>query len=80
MNAFNGSGYADKSSPEAYIESYKYYNAWKNRKDALETLLKHPIEALTFAEKLMDARDAGHQPSQKNIERFNAFKQRASLL
>lgn len=80
MNAFNGSGYADKSSPEKYIESYIYYNAWKKRGEAIELVKRFRVEANTFAEKLVGAREAGHEPSKKNIEKFEAFKDRAGLL
>ena len=80
MGSFNGSGYADKSSPEAYLESYKHYKAWRNEATAVELVNKHLTEALFFAEKFVHAKDAGHTPSQKNIERFAAFRSRAGLL
>lgn len=80
MNAFNGSGYADKSSPEVFVESYKYYKAWRREATALSILKSFPLEALSYAEHLVDARDASVTPSKKNVERFEAFKSRAGLL
>lgn len=80
MNAFNGSGYADKSTPEAFVESYKYYKAWRRQAAALAILKNCPLEALTYAEHLVNARDASVTPNKQNLERFEAFKTRAGLL
>lgn len=73
MAAFNGSGYADKSSPEDYVNSYILYKAWKNKKDAVEIAKQYPIEAMTYAEGLMGANDAGRSPSDKNLTKFMKF-------
>lgn len=80
MASFNGSGYADKSSPEAYVSSYMLYKAWKNKKEAVAAVKRHEIEALSFAEQLVHAADAGHTPSDKNLAKFEAFKIRAGLM
>lgn len=80
MNAFNGSGYADKSSPQAFVESYQYYKAWRREATAVSILKSFPIEAMSFAEHLVDAREPGITPSQKRLAQFEAFKSRASLL
>lgn len=80
MGSFNGSGYADKSTAEAYLDSYKYYKAWRKEENALELVKAHPIESMFFAEKFMDSRDPGHTPSDKNMNKFEAFKSRAGLL
>lgn len=80
MNAFNGSGYADKSSPKAYVDSYTYYKAWRREKEAVRLVKSYSVEALTFAEHLVNARDASVTPSQKNLDQFKAFKSRAELL
>ena len=80
MSAFNGSGFADKTSPQNYVESYLFYNAWKKRPHAVELCKKFEVEALTFAEKLCEARPAGKFTSQKKLQEFEAFKNRTSLL
>ena len=78
--SFNGSGYADKSSPEAYVKSYMLFKAWKKQKEAVSLVKSMGIEAQTFAERLVEAHDAGHQPSDKNRVAFEAFCSRAELL
>lgn len=80
MASFNGSGYADKQTPQAYLDSYKFYKAWRKEKEAVELLAKHQIEALVYAESLVNANDAGHTPSKKNQDAFDAFVARARLL
>ena len=80
MASFNGSGYADKSSPEHYYQSYVLYSAWKNRPNAVRLAKLYELEALSFSEKLCVAADPGHTPSEKNINNFAAFCNRVSLL
>lgn len=73
MSAFNGSGYADKATPENYVASYTAYKTWKKQKDAVELVEQNPDFAYELACKLVDARDAGHTPSQRNMARFRQF-------
>lgn len=80
MASFNGSGYADKSTAQSYLDSYTYYKAWKKDKRAVEIVRKFPDEALTFAEKLMHSKDPGHTPNNKFYKQFLAFIERAGLL
>lgn len=73
MNAFNGSGYADKATPENFVESYKAYKVWKKQKHAIEVLEEYPQEAFEAAARLCLARDAGHTPSLKNLAIFSRY-------
>lgn len=79
MAEFNGSGYADKFTPQDYVDSYTDYKAYRKHTYALEQLQLYPEEALWYAEKLVFAREASHVPSKKNYDKFLAFrKQRNS--
>jgi len=80
MASFNGSGYADKSSPENYYESYLHYKAWRREKDAVRAAKQFKAEGLAFAEHLVKAREAGHIPSEKRLKSFQAFRERMGLL
>lgn len=75
MASFNGSGYADKSSAVAYIESYVAFKRLKKQWEAVEILKRHYNEATTIAEYLLDAAEAGHTPSEKNYQKFWEFYQ-----
>lgn len=73
MTAFNGSGYADKSTPESYVASYKAFKTWKKQTEAIQILGEYENEAFEIAHKLCHARDAGHQPSERNMARFRNY-------
>jgi hypothetical protein len=74
MASFNGSGYADKSSAQHYIESYRAYKMMKKHHQAINTLNVHQEEALLFAEKLAsDSVDSKYEPSEKNLRKFHQF-------
>lgn len=73
MNAFNGSGYADKATPENFVESYRAYKTWKKQTYAIEVLEMYPEEAYDAAARLCHARDAGHTPTLKNLARFSRY-------
>lgn len=80
MAAFNGSGYADKSSPDSFYQSYVMYKAWKNQPEAVNLARRFQVEAMYFAEQLYKAAEPGHTPSEKAMNSFRAFCDRASLL
>lgn len=80
MASFNGSGYADKSSPEAYVESYKLFKAWKKKPLAVQAAKQFSDEAHFFAEKLVEANPPGITPNQKNIDKFRRFCEQTSLM
>lgn len=73
MTAFNGSGYADKATPENYVASYTAYKKWKKQLDAIELVKQNPEVAYELACKLVFARDAGHTPSERNMARFRFY-------
>ena len=80
MASFNGSGYADKSSPENYYKSYIMYKAWKKQPLGVGSAKLYKAEAMVFAETLCEANEPGITPSKKNMEKFLAFKERSELL
>lgn len=73
MASFNGSGYADKSSPETYLSSYRAYKRMKKDIYAIGATHMFEIEARAFSEKLVDAQDAGHIPSKKAMAKFQKW-------
>ena len=73
MSSFNGSGYADKSTPETYVASYIGYKTWRKETDAVNLILDNKDYALYLGEHLCFARDAGHYPSQRNLNKFAKF-------
>lgn len=74
MATFNGSGYADKLSAEAFLDSYHDYKLYKDHTHALELLERYPDEALEFAGHLCNAKDPGRTVSDKNMRRFLEFR------
>jgi len=77
--AFNGSGYADRTSAESFLESYIDYNKWKNRPNAVELAHQFYVPLLALAEQLLPSHVL-KQPSKKNYARVTASKTRAKLL
>jgi hypothetical protein len=73
LASFNGSGYADKSSADSYVESYIAFKRLKKQTKAVDMVRSNYDSALNMAEKLVHARDAGHIPSQKNYDKFMEF-------
>lgn len=73
MNAFNGSGYADKATPENFVESYRAYNLWRKRDYAIGLVDEYPEQAFEAAVRLCSARDAGHTPTLKNLAKFSRY-------
>ena len=73
MNAFNGSGYADKSTPESYVASYRAYNIWKKRSEAVKLVDEYLEESYELACHLVNAREAGHTPNDKNYAKFKQY-------
>lgn len=81
FTAFNGSGYQDMSTPEAFVQSYIDYNAWKNRKDAVELAIEYKEELYNLACHLIESSSgAGREPSKKGLKKFNEFKNKQSEL
>lgn len=80
--AFNGSGYADMSSPEAYLESYIYYNKAKNRKKAVALAQVFSTEILPeIANLLSKTNGAGREANNtKLITRINLLRSQGQLL
>lgn len=73
LASFNGSGYADKSTPESYVESYVAFKRMKRIQKAVDIVRSNYDSAIYMAEGLCEARDAGHVPSQKNYDKFMEF-------
>jgi|SRR3990167_279221 len=73
MASFNGSGYADKATPENYVASYRAYKIWKKDKQAVQLIDENLDFAFQQATRLCLARDAGHTPSAKNFSKFKTY-------
>lgn len=73
MASFNGSGYADKSTPDTYVSSYLAYKKWKKDDYAVSQVEQNTEFSLEQAERLCLANDAGHTPTQKNINKFKQY-------
>lgn len=75
MVAFNGSGYADRDSGEGFLKSYRQYNSWKKREDAVVLVDTFYHAVLPLAQHLVDNSDGpGRPPSQKSLRKFNEFR------
>lgn len=75
FNAFNGTSYADRTSPKAFVESYIAYNLWKKRWQAVQLANEFYQPLLTLAEYLIEnSAGSGHPPSQKGLAKFNKFR------
>jgi len=73
MASFNGSGYADKTDEESYVASYRAYKQWRKEHEAVELLNQHLDEAIFFTESLIEAKEASHYLSEKNLAKFRKF-------
>lgn len=73
MASFNGSGYADKATPENYVASYRAYKIWKKDKQAVQLLDENLDFAWEQACRLVYAKEAGHTPSPKNYAKFRTY-------
>jgi hypothetical protein len=75
FTAFNGSGYGDRDTPTAFVESYIQYKQWKKDTSAVKLAISFYTPLLTLAEYLIENSDgAGREVSPKNFEKFNKFK------
>lgn len=70
MVAFNGSGYADKSSVNNYIASYHAYKYMKRDKYALKMIEQNAKHLTKLAKMCIGLKDAGRKPSKSRYERF----------
>lgn len=75
FTAFNGSGYADRKSPEAFVESYIAYNRWKKRSKGVELAQMYYQPLLTLAEYLIENSSGGDRiPSEEKMIQFKQSK------
>lgn len=73
LASFNGSGYADKATPENYIASYLAYKQWKKDSYAIQQVKDNIDFSLEQSERLCQARSAGHNPTSKNRLKFSQY-------
>lgn len=75
LMAFNGSGYADMSSPEAYLESYVVYKMLRKKPEAVMLAQRHKDNVLPVIEHLLaKTYGASRKPSQKSMNKYETFK------
>lgn len=70
MKGFNANGYADRYSPQAFVNSYLAWNEMKGRQTQLELVDQYPDYALEMAETLLQGLPGGNRPSKKGMEKF----------
>lgn len=81
LTAFNGSGYADMSSGEAFLESYIDYKTWKHKYEAVELAKQFYEPALALTTHLVETSEgASHEPSEKNMNKFNKSRNQERLI
>ena len=74
MVAFNGSGYADKSSVNSYIKSYYAYKSMKKDNYALKMIeLNHKV-IFKIAEFCLTLKTVNRKPSEKQLAKFNIYR------
>lgn len=77
LTAFNGSGYADRTNPEKYVDSYIIYKLWKRKPEAAELARQYYQVLLPLAEHFIATSEGagkGFTPSARQHARFEAFK------
>ena len=77
FNAFNGTQYPDRSSSEAFVESYCAYKKWKNDTKAVKLVDEYYGILIVLASSLLETSSgmgSGHKPSPKLYEKFLNFK------
>ena len=85
LGAFNGSGYADTTNPELFLERYVSYKDMKNDQYAIEVVNEHRTEALDFLTSMLKRTyGAGRTPALKPMQKFDNYhamrKQQERLL
>ncbi len=74
LATFNGSGYADRSTPESFLESYLAYKTMKKHHYGMEMLTKYWGSALIVATHLVeDSAGPGRHPSSKALMKFSRY-------
>lgn len=72
--AFNGSGYADRESAEAFLDSYIKYTKWKRREKQNQLAITYYNSVLPLAESLLDCvYPTTHKANLKNYIKFKQF-------
>lgn len=75
FTAFNGSGYADRSSSKAFVDSYIDYSDWKHRQKGSELAKEYYGVLLELADHLIkNSKGAGITPTDKNMAKFKASR------
>ena len=76
LNAFNGSGYRDDTSPEMFMDSYIDYKHWKKRTEAAQLAITYYHAVLPLAKHLIEQSDgASTSPNLKNWTKWQKFKE-----
>ena len=74
LNSFNGSGFADRTSPEAFMESYLAYQRYKRRDYGQEQATRFWQSGLVVAQNLIEnSAGPSRQPPPKALKRFARF-------
>lgn len=75
ITAFNGSGYRDDTSPEAFMESYIDFKKWKKQDTAVQLAVTYYQAVLPLAKHLVEESDgASTTPNPKQYQKWLAFR------
>jgi hypothetical protein len=81
VSAFNGSGYADYTSTEDYIDSYVKYKQWRGKpQDAMQADANRELLRPFVDNLLATSYGAGRTPALKRLEAFKNFQGNTRLL
>ena len=74
FTAFNGSGYADRTNPRTFVDSYIAYSKFRKRPQGAELAEKYYEILLTLAERLIEnSAGASKVTSDKGLAKFAQF-------
>jgi len=80
LMSFNGSGYADMSSAEGYLDSYIKYKTMRKKTEAVLLARRyHDAVIPTIDELLAKTYGAGRVPSNKKRAQFDNFRSQTTL-
>ena len=72
--SFNGSGYADRRSPQVFMDSYLAYQQYKHRPYGMTMADKYWNSGLVVAECLIaESEGAGRVPSYRALKEFARY-------
>lgn len=79
LASFNGSGYADMSSSQSFLDSYVAYKSLRQKKQNRQAVILakvYRVEALEMLDTMLaHTKGAGRKPQEKYVKRVRAVQQ-----